>query len=126
MANQQQNPNEIANPKAPGIEQPMQGQSKTPEMNDRDRINDMLATEKYLSDSFNTAVREASHRALHNDMLTILGEIHQCQYDLYEVMFRKGVYKLEAEEQQKLEQTLQQFKGYTSQFPYQGSAAPIQ
>jgi spore coat protein CotF len=50
--------------------------------------------------------------------MTILNETHQCQYEMYELMFRKGHYKLEAEEQQKLDQTYQQFNNYSSQFPY--------
>jgi spore coat protein CotF len=34
------------------------------------------------------------------------------------MMFQNGWYKLEAEEQQKLQQAQQQFSGYSSQFPY--------
>lgn len=103
----------IKNPK-PSYEQ----QVKTPAMNDRDRLNDILAMEKYLTDSFNVSVREASHPALHQDMLAILTETHDCQYELFELMFRKGHYKLEAEQQTKLDQAYQQFNGYQSQFPY--------
>ncbi|MBD2870874.1 spore coat protein [Paenibacillus sp. IB182493] len=93
-------------------------QVKGPELNDRDRVNDILATEKYLTDSFNVSAREASHTALHQDIMTILNETHQCQYELFELMFRKGHYKLEAEQQNKLDQHYQQFSGYSSQFPY--------
>ncbi|MBO8172304.1 MAG: spore coat protein [Bacillaceae bacterium] len=115
---QTQNPNQISNPKDKSIEQPSMGKQKTPEMNDRDRINDALVTEKYLTDSFNTAAREASHEALHRDYMTILNETHQLQYEMYLLMFRKGAYKLEAEQQQHLDQAYQQFSGYASQFPY--------
>ncbi|WP_422614998.1 spore coat protein [Cohnella caldifontis] len=115
--NMNQNPSgnqqTIQNPKPP-----YEPQVKGPEMNDRDRLNDVLAMEKYLTDSFNTAAREASHAALHNDVMTVLTETHQCQYSLFECMFRKGHYKLEAEEQTKLSQAWQQFSGYSSQFPY--------
>lgn len=113
---QNQNMNMIKNPKPPN-----EPQVKGPEMNDRDRVNDILALEKYLTDSFNVSAREASHQQLHEDIMTILTETHQCQYSLYELMFRKGHYKLEAEEQQKLDQTYQQFSNYSSQFPYSGS-----
>jgi spore coat protein CotF len=103
----------IQNP-TPANQQP----PKTPEMNDRDRLNDVLTMEKYLTDSFNAAVREASHPALHQDQLAILNETHQCQYELFELMFRKGFYKMEAEQQPKLDQAFQQFSEYKSQFPY--------
>ncbi|MDF2663458.1 MAG: spore coat protein [Paenibacillus sp.] len=111
--NQSQSPNTIKNPK-PAYEPKVKG----PEMNDRDRINDILALEKYLTDSFNISAREASHAFLHQDIMTILNETHQCQYGMYELMFRKGHYKLEAEEQTKLDQTHMQFSNYSSQFPY--------
>ena len=114
--NQNQNANTIKNPKPPG-----EPQVKGPDMNDRDRVNDILALEKYLTDSFNISAREASHPQLHRDIMTVLTETHQCQYELYELMFRKGHYKLEAEEQTKLDQTYQQFSNYTAQFPYSGS-----
>lgn len=108
-----QQQNQIANPK-PANEPKVKG----PELNDRDRINDILAMEKYLSDSFNVAVREASHDSLHQDMLACLQETHQMQREIFNMMFQKGWYKLEAEQQQKLDQTYQQFSNYSSQFPY--------
>ncbi|WP_123043068.1 spore coat protein [Cohnella candidum] len=111
-----QNPSQsmtIKNPKPAN-----EPQVKGPEMNDRDRVNDILALEKYLTDSFNVAAREASHTALHQDIMTVLNETHQCQYEMFELMFRKGHYKLEAEEQQKLDQAYQQFSNYSTQFPY--------
>lgn len=111
--NQSQNPNQIKNPK-PANEPKLKG----PEMNDRDRINDVLAMEKYLTDSFNISAREASHSALHQDVMTVLNETHQCQYELFQLMFQKGHYKLEAEQQQTLDKAYQQFSNYSTQFPY--------
>lgn len=110
---QNQNPNVIKNPKPAN-----EPQVKGPQMNDRDYLNDILATEKYLTDSFNTAVREASHDALYQDMMTILNESHQAQRQAFNLMFQKGWYKLEAEQQQKLDQAYQQFSNYSTQFPY--------
>lgn len=113
MAQQQSQQNQIANPKPSN-----EPQVKGPQMNDRDRLNDILAMEKYLTDSFNVAVREASHNVLHIDLLGILSETHQAQRELFNLMFQKGWYKLEAEEQQKLDQAYQQFSNYSTQFPY--------
>ncbi|KIL40978.1 hypothetical protein SD70_10170 [Gordoniibacillus kamchatkensis] len=115
--NQSQSATTIQNPKPP-----YEPQVKGPEMTDRDRLNDILALEKYLTDSFNVSAREASHLSLHQDIMTVLNETHQCQYDMFQMMFRKGHYKLEAEQQTKLDQAYQQFSGYMSQFPYQTSA----
>lgn len=115
MQNQQsQNNSQIANPQSGQLPQ-----VKTPEMNDRDFINDGLSTCKYLTDSLNTAIREASHERLYNDLLQILMETHHSTRQLFNLMFKLGWYKLEAEEQQKIDQAYQQFSGYSSQFPYQ-------
>lgn len=94
-------------------------QAKGPEMNDRDYLNDALSTCKYLTDSLNIAVREASHDQLHQEMMSILMETHQSAREFYNLMFQKGWYKLEAEEDQHLKQAHQQFSQYRSQFPYQ-------
>lgn len=110
---QMQNDNQIANPQS-GI----LPQVKGPEMNVRDFLNDGLSTCKYLTDSLNVAVREASHEQLHSDMLQILTETHQSARELYDLMFVNGWYKLEAEDQQKIQQAQQQFNSYSTQFPY--------
>ncbi|KZE53940.1 hypothetical protein AV540_06840 [Brevibacillus parabrevis] len=107
------NQNQIANPQSGQLPQ-----VKGPQMNDRDFINDCLATCKYVTDGLNVAVREASHQQLHADIMQMLDETHQAARDAYNLMFQKGWYKLEAAEQQKLEQAYQQFSGYSTQFPY--------
>jgi spore coat protein CotF len=114
MQNQQnQNANQIANPQTGQLPR-----VKTPEMNDRDFLNDGLSTCKYITDSLNIAVRETSHDQLYSDMLQILQETHNSSREMFNLMFKKGWYKLEAEEQQKINQAYQQFSNYSSQFPY--------
>ncbi|WP_449620918.1 spore coat protein [Robertmurraya sp. Marseille-Q9965] len=115
MQNQQPQQNkQIANPSTGQLPK-----VKTPEMNDRDFINDGLATCKYLTDSLNIAVREASHEQLYKDLLQMLEETHDSARHLFNVMFQNGWYKLEAAEQQKIDQAYQQFNNYSTQFPYQ-------
>lgn len=112
-----QNQNQIANPQTEQMPT-----VKGPEMNDRDYVNDALSTCKYLTDSLNIAVKEASHNELHADFRRILNETHQSTREMYNLMFQKGWYKLEAEDQQKLQTTYQQFSGYSSQYPYPAGA----
>ncbi|GGK19580.1 hypothetical protein GCM10010965_10770 [Caldalkalibacillus thermarum] len=106
-----QDPNVIANPSS--------NQPKGPQMNDRDRMNDCLATEKYLCQSINTATWEASHDQLHQDLKTILNQTQECHRNLYNLMFKKGWYKLQAADQMQIDNTYQQFSNYTAQLPYQ-------
>jgi spore coat protein CotF len=108
--NQNQNQQKIQNP-----ETQIQ---KTPQMNDRDFINDILTTEKYMTDAYTQALHEASHDQLYQDVLAIYTETANAQRSIYNLMFKKGWYAIEAAESQKLQQSHQQFQGYTEQFPY--------
>lgn len=108
--NQGQNTQNIQNPETQV--------PKTPQMNERDFLNDMLTTEKYMTTSYSIALHEASHDSLYQDILKIFNETENAQRTLYNLMFEKGWYKIEAEPQQKLQQSHQQFQGYSSQFPY--------
>ncbi|WP_232696862.1 spore coat protein [Brevibacillus daliensis] len=104
---------QIANPQSTDVPK-----VKGPEMNDRDFLNDALATCKYLAEGLNIAAWEASHDQLHQTYMQLLTETQDSARELYNQMFQKGWYKLEAEDQQKLQQAYQQFSGYSTQFPY--------
>lgn len=94
-------------------------QVKGPEMNDRDFINDVLATEKYLSFGYNTAVNEASTEELYQLQMNHLTAVHQAQRKMFNLMHQKGWYKLEAAPTQQIQQKAGQFANYRTQFPYQ-------
>lgn len=100
------------------IQNPSTQVPKTPQMNERDFINDVLATEKYMTASYSTALNEASHESLYQDVLQIFNETQNCQRELFNLMFKKGWYGFEAADPQKLQQSHQQFQGYSNQFPY--------
>lgn len=101
------------------IQNPETKIQKTPEMNERDFINDILTMEKYMTSSYITFLHEASHTSLYEDIHTIFNETQNAQRELYNTMFQKGWYKIEPADQQKLQQSYQQFQGYSNQFPYQ-------
>lgn len=116
MQNQQQQnqqQNQIKNPQSNLLPR-----VKGPKINDRDNVNLALAQEKYITDNMNIFAREASHRQLHNDVMRIFMETHAMTRELFNLMFRKGWYTLEGEQQQKLAQSYQKFQGYSTQFPY--------
>lgn len=103
---------EIAMPKPPG-----EPQVKGPEFNDRDRVNDILAMEKYLTTAYNTGLNEMQNPRLHETIQGILGDTHNMQHRVFEEMWQKGWYKIEAAEPQKVNQAFDQFNNYKSQFP---------
>ncbi|KYQ87209.1 MULTISPECIES: spore coat protein [Thermoactinomyces] len=93
-------------------------QVKGPELNDRDRINDILATEKYLAYGYNTACHEASHEGLFQLQMQCLSDVQKASRELFNLMHQKGWYKLEAAQPDKISQKFQQFSNYRTQFPY--------
>lgn len=104
------------------IRNPQTGQLpkvKGMEMNDRDRLNDMLATEKYLTDSLNIMQREASHRQLFDDVNLMLNETHQMGREAFNMMFEKGWYTMQGVDRNQVEKAQQQFANYhSSQLPF--------
>ncbi|WP_245732681.1 spore coat protein [Salinibacillus kushneri] len=87
-------------------------------MNERDFVNDMLATEKYMTASYNTAMNEVSNQGLYQDVSLIFKETQDCQRNLFDLMFKNGWYSLEVADQQKMQQSYQQYAGDKNQFPY--------
>ncbi|TCT19117.1 coat F domain-containing protein [Melghiribacillus thermohalophilus] len=90
----------------------------TSQMNDRDFLNDMLNTEKYLTGSYNIAMNEVSNQNMYQELSTIFKETQDVQRNLYNVMFQHGWYSLEVADQQTMQQSYQKYSGYTNQFPY--------
>ncbi|WP_163536907.1 spore coat protein [Gracilibacillus sp. YIM 98692] len=90
---------------------------KSKSMNDRDFLNDMLSTQKYLSQAYSTALNEASNQTLYQDILHIFEDTQNCQRELYNLMFKNGWYTLEQADPQSCQQSYQQFQQYKQQFP---------
>ncbi|KAB8131830.1 spore coat protein [Gracilibacillus oryzae] len=90
---------------------------KTQAMNDRDFATDILATEKYLTQAYSTALNEASNQVLYQDLLNVFEETQNCQRELYNLMFKNGWYSLEQADMQKCQQSYQQFQQDKQQLP---------
>lgn len=93
------NNNKIANPK-----------TQTPtgiSMNDKDYITSVLTCLKEMTKNYTTAMTEASNESLHKSFHSIFLELMKLQRKVYELMFRKGWYSLEAAEKQKINEKYQ-------------------
>lgn len=91
---------------------------KDPSMNDRDRLQDLLAQEKYLTSSYSTALLEASHDKLFDVIKQNCDSSCQMQRQVFNLMFKKGWYKLPVADAQMVQHTFQQFVQYQTQFPF--------
>ncbi|MBB6450265.1 spore coat protein CotF [Geomicrobium halophilum] len=99
------------------IQNPKTTVPETKEMNDKDFITDLLSTEKYMTTSYGTAMNEASHNSLYQDISMVCNESHQCLRELFNTMFQKGWYTLEPAPVQTLQQSYQQNAGMQNQMP---------
>lgn len=95
------NNNEVSNPE---IQVP-----KTDEMNDCDYLNDILTTEKNMSNNYSVVVNEASNRELYLILMQFLSESKDICRDLFDLLFKNGWYKLEKAEQQKINTVIQEY-----------------
>lgn len=89
----------------------------TIEMNDRDYINDVLESEKNLSNNLSIVLNEASNEALYQDILTIFNDTQTMARRLYAVMFQKGWYALEKAEVKKINQKYNEYSSRLSELP---------
>jgi spore coat protein CotF len=102
------------------IAKPSSGQLpkvKGPEMNDRDRVNDIMTQQKYLSHGYNVGLYETQHPELRKTISQILQDVHDCQHRLFNLMFEKGWYKMKMADAAEIAQVHQQFSNYRTQFP---------
>ena len=65
------------------------------ELNDKDYINDLLATLKYMVKDYAVALTEASNEELFSKYKEMYDKLLNLQRETFEVMFRCGFYKLE-------------------------------
>ena len=76
-------------------------------MQEKEMLNDLMASQKQISASYNTFAGECVNSNLRNAFLNILNEEHQIQADLFSDMQANGWYQPEQAEQQKIQQTQQ-------------------
>ncbi len=83
--------------------------------NDHDIIHDSLATIKSITTSLATFKQEASTDSLLKTVCGVLDDCFTLQRELFLVMYDKGWYALEAENEVVLKTKYQQFTGYKNQ-----------
>lgn len=77
--------------------------------NDKDMISDVLSTQKFVTDGYNNLANEAASSNLVNTFMSILGEEHAIQHDVFEEMTKRGWYQVEAAPQQKIDSVKQKY-----------------
>lgn len=79
-------------------------------MNDRQRLYDSIASQKFITSNYNTFASECVNSNLREDFLNILGEEHRIQADLFSEAQTRGWYQVSASQPQQITQARQKIE----------------
>ena len=75
-----------------------------PIFSDKDRLQDGLATQKFITENFNMAANESATPEVRGAFMSILKDEHDIQNEIFTEMQRRGWYQVQPAEQQKIQQ----------------------
>lgn len=78
------------------------------EMNDCDYLSAALELEKNMSNNYSIALNEASNEELYEDYFELFEDTKDMARECFELMFQKGWYTLEEEQEEKVQQKIQE------------------
>lgn len=76
---------------------------------DKDRLQDALSSQKYITDGYNTFTSECVTPQLRGMFMSLLQEEHDIQNEIFTEMQKRGWYQVQPAEQQKIDQTKTKF-----------------
>lgn len=99
--------------------------TKTPvkkgiEMNDCDRLNDVLNSYKHLVISYATALNESSNKNIFKLFSNLFESTSKIQTELFQLAFSKGWYNLETAEEKKIETAYDKFSKCINELSIEG------
>ena len=74
-------------------------------MSEEDILNDILLSEKSISNSYSVAINEMSNKYLYKKVMSIFEDTKDMARDIYNLMFTKGWYTITPEEDTKIEKS---------------------
>ena len=78
-------------------------------MNEQEKMNDLLSTQKFLTGAYNSYCNEAATSAVRSTLTSILADEHRIQEEIFNEMSARGYYPLEKAEDNKISSTKQKF-----------------
>lgn len=85
-----------------------------PQFDDRQKMTDLLSTEKMLAGAYNTFCSEAANAPVRNCLCTLLTDEHRIGEELFCEMSNRSWYTVETAEETKLQTTKQKFASFAS------------
>lgn len=90
-------------------------QSSGAQMQDKEIMDDVLTSQKHLTDSYNTFANECATPNVRDEFMRILEDEHKIQAEVFDDMKKRGWYPTPAAEQQKIQQAKQKFQNQNQQ-----------
>lgn len=91
------------------------GNQSSATLPERDMMNDVLESQKFITDTYNTFTNECATPDVRNRFMNLLSEEHQIQAEVFDLMKQRGWYQAPAAEQQKVQQAKQKFESERAQ-----------
>lgn len=82
---------------------------------DKDMMYDVLSSQKFITDTYNTFTNECASAGTRDEFMKILQEEHQIQAEVFDTMKQRGWYQTPAAEQQKIQQAKQKYESAKNQ-----------
>lgn len=76
---------------------------------EKEILGDALAAQKAATGQFNTSANECVHEDVRKTMLHILGQEHEIQQDVFNMMHAQGLYPTPEAEMKKVQELKQQY-----------------
>ena len=76
---------------------------------DKDRLQDALASQKFITENYNTFTFESVTPEVRGVFMSILKEEHEIQNEIFTEMQKRGWYQIQPAEPQKIQQTKTKF-----------------
>jgi spore coat protein CotF len=76
---------------------------------EKELMTDVLSSQKFVTDSYNTFTNECATPNVRNEFMQILQEEHQIQAEVFDAMKNRGWYQAPAADQQKIQQAKQKY-----------------
>ncbi|QGG49215.1 spore coat protein [Heliorestis convoluta] len=93
-------------------------QNSNTDFTDRDRLFDVMVTEKNMSSLCNRVALETGNDNVYRTLMICLNETQACQREFFHFALQKGWYHLRPADPLQMQQLYQQYQSYTLQFPY--------
>jgi hypothetical protein len=97
---------------------PVLPKEKDPSFNLRDRMNDVLTSEKYIIEGYTTGSKEILCEKLYTIINGNLNSAKQAHRYFFEQLFNLGEYQADTATQQQIDDALDMFTKYKVQLPY--------